>query len=201
MNILQKIILYNYKVYFLSSFLLSSFPFFPFCSGMLVQKVRCNQRFCFASCFYLHSHWGRCCWVSVLSLLLVQTNTLLHPLKIGQFVSKQATQHAHSSMHQRAWLQISPLQWYLFSNAGCNYDFVNTAKLAFFAIKKILCICCPFYVWVHEHLLEEFVHSCELSGDTEENLLISNLLTNTFILKASTRWQQLLVYTESRSSA
>ncbi len=80
---------------------------------------------------------GRCCWVSVLSLLLVQTNTLLHPLKIGQFVSKQATQHAHSSMHQRAWIQIIPLQWYLFSNAVCNYDFVNTAKLVVFLQLKI----------------------------------------------------------------
>ncbi len=80
---------------------------------------------------------GRCCWVSVLSLLLVQTNTLLHPLKIGQFVSKQATQHAHSSMHQRAWFQIIPLQWYLFSNAVCNYDFVNTAKLVVFLQLKI----------------------------------------------------------------
>ncbi len=80
---------------------------------------------------------GRCCWVSVLSLLFVQTNTLLHPLKIGQFVSKQATQHAHSSMHQRAWFQIIPLQWYLFSNAVCNYDFVNTAKLVVFLQLKI----------------------------------------------------------------
>ncbi len=132
MNILQKRILYKYKVSFLSSF-----AFFPFSAGTLVQKWDVIKGFALHLVFICIPIEGRCCWVSVLSLLLVQTNTLLHPLKIGQFVSKQATQHAHSSMHQRAWIQIIPLQWYLFSNAVCNYDFVNTAKLVVFLQLKI----------------------------------------------------------------
>lgn len=126
MNILQNIFLYKYKVSFLfKCFSLSA-------QGCWYRKWVVIKGFALHLVFICIPIEGRCCWVSVLSLLLVQTNTLLHPLKIGQFVSKQTTQHAHGSMHQRDWFQMIPLQWYLFSNAGCNYDFVNTAKLAFF---------------------------------------------------------------------
>jgi len=131
MNILQKSLSYKYKL----SFVLIFF-FFLCAQGLWYRKWVLIKGFALHLVFICIPIEGKCCWVSILSLLLVQTNTLLHPLKIGQFVSKQATQHAHSSSHQRAWFQIILLQWYLFSNAGCNYNFVNTAKSAFLPLKK-----------------------------------------------------------------
>jgi len=119
-----------------TNFLLFWFFFFLCAQGLWYRKWVLIKGFALHLVFICIPIEGKCCWVSILSLLLVQTNTLLHPLKIGQFVSKQATQHAHSSSHQRAWFQIIPLQWYLFSNAGCNYNFVNTAKSAFLPLKK-----------------------------------------------------------------
>jgi len=119
-----------------TNFLLFWFFFFLCAQGLWYRKWVLIKGFALHLVFICIPIEGKCCWVSILSLLLVQTNTLLHPLKIGQFVSKQATQHAHSSSHQRAWFQIIPLQWYLFSNAGCNYNFVNRAKSAFLPLKK-----------------------------------------------------------------